>query len=133
VDQHSSSWVNDGNAAMLTDLYELTMLESYSAHGMNDIAVFDLFVRRLPKTRNYLVACGLEDVLHYLETFSFSTEHLSLRIPANPTSDSDLKASTVPTQSIQCVRRLRRWSEHHFRSGRLRSNSNPFLVEPDIL
>ena len=73
----SSYWVNDGNAAMLTDLYELTMLESYFAHGMNDIAVFDLFVRRLPKTRNYLVACGLEDVLHYLETFSFSTEHLS--------------------------------------------------------
>ena len=54
----SSYWVNDGNAAMLTDLYELTMLESYFAHGMNDIAVFDLFVRRLPKTRNYLVACG---------------------------------------------------------------------------
>ena len=61
----------------LTDLYELTMLESYFAHGMNDIAVFDLFVRRLPKTRNYLVGCGLEDVLHYLETLSFSTEHLS--------------------------------------------------------
>jgi nicotinate phosphoribosyltransferase len=73
----SSHWVNDDNAAMLTDLYELTMLESYFAHGMNDIAVFDLFVRRLPKTRNYLVACGLEDVLRYLETFSFSTEHLS--------------------------------------------------------
>ena len=52
-----------------------------------------------------------------------------MRIPANPTSDSDLKASTVPTQSIQYVRRLRRWGEYHFRSGWLRSNSNPFLVE----
>ena len=70
-------WVNDDNAAMLTDFYELTMLESYLAHSMNGIAVFDLFVRRLPPTRNYLVACGLEDVLHYLETFSFSTGHLS--------------------------------------------------------
>jgi nicotinate phosphoribosyltransferase len=73
----SDHWVRDENAAMLTDLYELTMLESYHASGMNDIAVFDLFVRRLPAARNYLVACGLEDLLHYLETFSFSPSHLS--------------------------------------------------------
>jgi nicotinate phosphoribosyltransferase len=53
------------------------MPESYFAHGMNGIAVFDLVARRLPPTRHYLVACGLEDVLHYLDTFSFSTEHFS--------------------------------------------------------
>jgi nicotinate phosphoribosyltransferase len=73
----SFHWVTDDNAGMLTDFYELTMLQSYFEHGMNDTAVFDLFVRRLPTTRNYLVACGLEDVLHYLETFSFPPEHLS--------------------------------------------------------
>jgi len=70
----TSPWVNDSNAAMLTDLYELTMLQSYFDEGMNDAAVFDLFVRRLPSNRNYLVACGLEHVLHYLETFFFSPE-----------------------------------------------------------
>jgi nicotinate phosphoribosyltransferase len=73
----SFHWVTDDNAGMLTDFYELTMLQSYFEHGMNDTAVFDLFVRRLPTTRNYLVACGLEDVRHYLETFSFPPEHLS--------------------------------------------------------
>jgi nicotinate phosphoribosyltransferase len=62
---------------MLTDFYELTMLESYFAQGMNVAAVFDLFVRRLPPGRNYLVACGLEDVLHDLETFSLSADDLS--------------------------------------------------------
>jgi nicotinate phosphoribosyltransferase len=67
-------WVNDANAALLTDLYEFTMLESYFQSGMNETAVFDLFVRKLPPTRNYLVACGLDDVLHYLEAFSLSTE-----------------------------------------------------------
>jgi nicotinate phosphoribosyltransferase len=72
----SSAWVNDQNAALLTDLYELTMLESYFREGMNGTAIFDLFIRRLPPTRNHLIACGLEDVLHYLETFSFSTEAL---------------------------------------------------------
>jgi nicotinate phosphoribosyltransferase len=67
-------WVTDSNAVLLTDLYELTMLQSYFDEGMNDQAVFDLFVRRLPPTRNYLVACGLEHVLHYLESLAFSDQ-----------------------------------------------------------
>ena len=73
----TSPWVNDSNAALLTDLYELTMLQSYFDQGMNDIAVFDLFIRRLPDNRNYFVACGLEHVLDYLETFSFSADALT--------------------------------------------------------
>jgi nicotinate phosphoribosyltransferase len=67
-------WVSDSNAALLTDLYELTMLQSYFDEGMNGPAVFDLFIRRLPSTRNYFVACGLEHVLHYLESLTFSDE-----------------------------------------------------------
>ena len=70
----NSRWVNDSNVALLTDLYELTMLESYFAEGMNDTAVFDLFIRRMPEKRNYFVACGLEHVLQYLEALAFSDE-----------------------------------------------------------
>src|SRR5438034_8724048 len=70
----SSYWVDDSNAALLTDFYELTMLQSYFDEGMNGLSVFDLFVRRLPRKRNFLVACGLEHVLHYLETVSFSAD-----------------------------------------------------------
>ena len=70
----TASWVHDGNAALLTDLYELTMLQSYFDQQMIGTAVFDLFVRRLPAKRNYLVACGLEHVLQYLETLSFSSD-----------------------------------------------------------
>src|SRR5206468_12505475 len=70
----SSAWVNDSNAALLTDLYELTMLQSYFDESMNGIAVFDLFIRRLPDNRNYFIACGLDHVLDYLETFSFSAD-----------------------------------------------------------
>ena len=33
---------------LLTDLYELSMLEAYAAHGMAETAVFELFVRKLP-------------------------------------------------------------------------------------
>ncbi len=70
------AWVNDENAVLAADLYELTMLQAYFDLGMNGAAVFDLFVRRLPSTRNYLVTCGLDDVLHYLETLHFSSDAL---------------------------------------------------------
>ncbi len=73
----SSHWVNDSNAALLTDFYELTMLESYFVEGMNDTAVFDLFIRRLPERRNYFVAFGLEHVLDSLESFGFSDAAIS--------------------------------------------------------
>lgn len=69
-------WVDDSRAALLTDLYQLTMLKAYWAEGMRGEAVFSLFVRRLPKSRNYLVACGLEEALRYLETMRFSDEAL---------------------------------------------------------
>ncbi len=72
-----SAWVSNANAALLTDLYELTMLQAYFAEGMEEAAVFDLFARRLPKHRNYLVACGLDDVLCYLESWSFSPQALA--------------------------------------------------------
>src|SRR5690242_4323100 len=68
----TADWIDNGHAALLTDLYELTMLEVYFQAGKHDTGVFDLFIRRLPPARNYLVACGLEHVLRYLETFSFS-------------------------------------------------------------
>lgn len=72
----AGAWVNDENAVLAADLYELTMLQAYFDLGMNGAAVFDLFVRRLPPTRNYLVACGMDDVLHYLETVHFSSDAL---------------------------------------------------------
>ena len=64
------------DAALFTDLYALTMLQAYFREGMDDVAVFDFFVRRLPKGWNYLIACGIADVLRYLENLTFSTEAL---------------------------------------------------------
>jgi nicotinate phosphoribosyltransferase len=75
---------------MLTDLYELTMLQAYYELGLADEAVFDLFVRRLPASRNFLVACGLDDVLHYLETLSFSDRALGYLASLGTFSESFL-------------------------------------------
>ncbi len=57
---------------LLTDLYQLTMLEAYFEHGVTGTAVFELFVRRLPPRRGFLLAAGLEQALEFLETLSFS-------------------------------------------------------------
>ncbi|MCS7015824.1 MAG: nicotinate phosphoribosyltransferase [Gemmatales bacterium] len=58
---------------LLTDFYELTMAAGYFAHGMADwLATFELWVRRLPPRRNFLVAAGLEQAVHYLQHLSFS-------------------------------------------------------------
>lgn len=65
------AWVDDENAALVTDLYELTMAASYMATGMEERATFELFVRELPSCRSFLVACGLELCLEYLEALRF--------------------------------------------------------------
>jgi nicotinate phosphoribosyltransferase len=56
---------------MFTDFYELAMLQAYFEEQMSEWAVFSLFVRSLPPRRNYLLACGLDDVLTFLETVHF--------------------------------------------------------------
>ena len=60
--------------ALFTDLYELTMAQSYLQQQMFAPATFSLFVRPSRVNRPYLVAAGLEDVLHYLEEFSVSSD-----------------------------------------------------------
>ncbi|HEX9819287.1 MAG TPA: nicotinate phosphoribosyltransferase [Methylomirabilota bacterium] len=60
------------DAALFTDLYELTMAASYLRERMQGEATFSLFVRHLPAHRSFLVAAGLEDVLAFLESFEFS-------------------------------------------------------------
>jgi nicotinate phosphoribosyltransferase len=63
-------------SALLTDLYQLTMLQAYGDWGMNEMAVFEFFVRRLPPGYGFLMAAGLEQVLDYLETLRFRSEEL---------------------------------------------------------
>ena len=61
---------------LLTDLYQLTMLNAYYEHRMLGTAVFELFVRKLPPGRNFLVAAGLEHALGFLERLRFTPEEL---------------------------------------------------------
>ncbi len=58
--------------SLLTDLYELTMAQSYFREDHNQSATFSLFIRKYPPHRGFFVSCGLEDVLHYLEELRFT-------------------------------------------------------------
>ena len=61
---------------LLTDLYQLTMLQAYWRLDMFEPAVFSLFVRRLPRARNYLLACGIDEALEQLAALRFEPEAL---------------------------------------------------------
>src|SRR6478735_4534450 len=57
---------------LLTDLYQLNMMQAYSDHGDTGIAVFEFFMRKLPARRGFLMAAGLEQALDFLENLRFS-------------------------------------------------------------
>ena len=72
----NGNWVTEGDLPLLTDQYELTMMQAYWREGMHDDAVFTLYYRTLPQGRNLLLACGLDDALSALESLSFRGHHL---------------------------------------------------------
>jgi nicotinate phosphoribosyltransferase len=63
-------------AALLIDLYELTMSASYLERGMNEPAVFELFARHLPPHRDWLLAAGLGPTLELVRALRFRRPEL---------------------------------------------------------
>ncbi|MBV8744862.1 MAG: nicotinate phosphoribosyltransferase, partial [Xanthobacteraceae bacterium] len=68
--------MNPSVSLLLTDLYQLALWELYLDQGMTETAVFELFVRRLPDKRSFLMVAGLEQALEYLETLRFTSEEI---------------------------------------------------------
>ena len=79
------------SSALFADLYEFAMLRAYFELGMNAQATFSLFVRKLPPQRNFLIAAGLNDLLHEIEHLRFEPQHIdylgSLKISSQPFLD----------------------------------------------
>jgi nicotinate phosphoribosyltransferase len=69
--------MNPSSSVLLTDLYELFMAQAYREQGMEEPAVFEFFVRKLPPHRNFLVAAGLEQVLGFLSELHVTQEELA--------------------------------------------------------
>lgn len=65
------------NATMLTDFYEITMANGYFESGIADsTAYFDMFFRKVPDNGGYAIMAGLEQVVHYLENLKFTEEDI---------------------------------------------------------
>ena len=69
------------SSPLLTDHYQLMMVQSYLEQNMQETAVFEFFVRKLPRGRNFMVAAGLEQALDFLENLKFSPEELAWLAP----------------------------------------------------
>ena len=61
---------------LLTDFYELTMMQGYFKNGMNGRVVFDAFYRKNPDDGGYAVCAGLDQVIDYVKRLTFSDEDI---------------------------------------------------------
>jgi nicotinate phosphoribosyltransferase len=61
---------------LLTDLYQLNMVQAYLERGDTKTAVFEFFVRVLHPRRKFLIAAGLEQALNFLESLRFSSDEI---------------------------------------------------------
>ena len=68
--------MNPATSPLLTDLYQINMIQAYLDHGATDTAVFEFFARTLPARRGFLVAAGLEQALDFLENLRFSAAEI---------------------------------------------------------
>ena len=64
------------NLTLLTDLYQLTMMQGYFKNNRNDTVVFDAFYRTNPSGNGFAIAAGLEQVIDYLKNLRFSPEDI---------------------------------------------------------
>lgn len=64
------------NLTLLTDYYELTMMQGYFKSGNNSTVVFDVFYRENPCGGGYAICCGLEQAIDYIKNLRFSDEDI---------------------------------------------------------
>ena len=65
------------NLTLLTDLYELTMMQGYFKTGNREMVVFDAFYRTNPSNGGYAICAGLEQVIDYIENLHFDEDDIS--------------------------------------------------------
>lgn len=87
--------VGSFSPALLTDRYQLTMLAAYAREGLADRpAVFELFARRLPAQRRYMVAAGLGRALSMLRGLRFTDDDLAW-LSADPVLGPALRQASI--------------------------------------
>ena len=117
ADANDPGLLTPAETSLLIDRYEVTMAASYHRLGRNDSAVFELFVRKLPPHRDWLVVCGLGPTLRLIEEMRFGpaeVEYLGT-LGFNDEFLRYLRDSASEATSTRCPRgrsrfRTSRWS-----------------------
>ena len=65
------------NLTLMTDLYELTMMQGYFEENNNETVVFDIFYRNNPCGSGYAIAAGLEQIIDYIQNLQFTYHDIS--------------------------------------------------------
>jgi nicotinate phosphoribosyltransferase len=65
------------NESLLTDFYQLTMMQAYFNDGMKGTAVFEFFIRTMPENRHFFVAAGLESVIEFIQNLQFNIDDIN--------------------------------------------------------
>ena len=68
------------NLTLLTDLYQLTMMQGYFKNPSDQIVVFDMFYRKNPCNGGYAVAAGLEQIIDYIKDLHFTYDDVCIII-----------------------------------------------------
>ena len=82
--------VADDDLALLTDLYQLTMLQAYWKEGLGARATFSLYFRKLPDSRRFMLACGQQHAADVASRLRFRAHHLEQLAKAGPFEDAFL-------------------------------------------
>lgn len=64
------------NLTLLTDLYQLTMMQGYYTYNMDKKVVFDLYYRKNPSGNGYAICAGLDQAIDYIKNLEFSAEDI---------------------------------------------------------
>src|SRR3954454_1441094 len=132
ADANDPGLLSPAETSLLIDQYEITMAASYHRLGRNEPAIFELFVRRIPPNRDWLLVCGLgptlrlisemrfgpgeleflrtldcdEDFLSYLEGFRFSGDVEAMREGTIAFANEPLVRVTAPLIEAQMIETL---------------------------
>lgn len=84
--------MNFNEMSLLTDFYELTMMQGYQSTGItNKIVVFDLFYRKNPSGNGFAICVGLEQAIDYIKNLSFSKEDIEYLKSLNTFNEDFIK------------------------------------------
>jgi len=69
--------MGEQNLTLLTDFYELTMMQGYYNNNNNETVIFDVFYRENPSSSGYAICAGLEQAIEYVKGLKFTEDDIT--------------------------------------------------------